>query len=228
MPKVSRPRGKRKPATTTTTATRRQAELSDEEVESGPEATEEDDEGVELKENAEGLLELRPKKKKSKAEAKKHKKSQQIRKKNQKAFFEEMFHEIVQFAHRVFGRNDHEGTEGSELAKFCSEQFGDKFKGVFAANQVPHDIKELKEGYYIVNTDPFHMPGTHWTAIADGLFYDSYDRKSTKLFPYIDLPSTGKNRVTEQKANESNCGERCVAFLVIYHNFGPGPAAKYL
>ena len=181
-----------------------------------------------MKENAEGLLELRPKKKKSKEEAKKHKKAQQSRKKNQKVFFEEMFHEIVQFCHRVFGRNDHQGTDNEELTKFCSEQFGDKFKGVFAANQVPHDLTELKEGYYIVNTDPFHMPGTHWTAIADGLFYDSFDRKSTKLFPYIDLPTTGNNRVTEQKANESNCGERCVAFLVIYHNFGPGPSKKYL
>ena len=193
------------------------------ECESEPEG-----EDVELKENAEGLLELRPKKKKSKEEVKKHKKAQQTRKKSQKVFFEEMFHEIVQFCHGMFGRNDHEGTDSEQLQKFCAEQFGDKFKGVFAANQVPHDLKELKDGYYIVNTDPFHMPGTHWTAIADGLFYDSFDRKSTKLFPYIDLPTTGKNRVTEQKANESNCGERCVAFLVIYHNFGPGPAAKYL
>ncbi len=196
--------------------------------ESYEDVTEPEGEDVELMENAEGLLELRPKKKKSKDEVKKHRKAQQTRKKSQKVFYEEMFHEIVQFAHRAFGRNDHQGTDSEQLQKFCSEQFDDKFKGVFAANQLPHDLKELKEGYYIVNTDPFHLPGTHWTAIADGLFYDSFDRKSTKLFPYVDLPTTGHNRVTEQKSNESNCGERCVAFLVIYHNFGAGPATKYL
>ena len=182
----------------------------------------------ELVENKEGLLELRPRKKKTKDQLQRLNNSRQSEKKNQKVFFEEMFHNIVQFVHKVFGRNVHQGTDNVELYKFCSEQFGEKFKGVFSANQVPHDLTELKQGYYIVNTDPFHMPGTHWTAIADGLFYDSFDRKSTKLFPYIDLPTTSHNRVTEQKTSESNCGERCVAFLVIFHNFGPGTAKKYL
>ena len=180
---------------------------------------------LEVSKNAEGALILKPKKKKSKAEAKRHKEAQKKRKKEKKGFYEEIFHDIVQFVHKIVGRNDHQGTDGEALQGFCAEQFGDKFKGVFAANQIPTD---LKEGYFIVNTDPFSMPGTHWTAAADGLFYDSFDRKSTKLFPGIDLPGTSLNSHTEQRPNESNCGERCIAFLVIHHNFGPGPARDYL
>ncbi len=215
MPKVERTRSKKRAKATKHTEA--QSGSSDEDV-SGL--------SIEISENAEGKLELKaPKKKKSKEQAKRHREAQKQKKKRQKAFYEEVFHDLVQFAHKALGRNAHEGTDTDSLDTFCREQFGDKFRGVFAANQIPSDVRE---GYMIINTDPFSMPGTHWTAIADGLFYDSFDRKSTRLFPSIDLPGTSHNSSTEQKPNESNCGERCIAFLVIHHNFGPGPCRDYL
>jgi len=162
-----------------------------------------------------------------KARNKRHKGLQKARKKE----VQRAFTDIVEFLPTVLPRNNHviEGTAGEDLDRVCRMQFEGKFKGVFAANTHPQD---MSDGYYIINTDPFQLPGVHWTAVAgvDGqqVFYDSYDRKSTQLFPEIVIPGTGSDLNVRQRIKESNCGERCIAFLCCVSEFGIHAAKKYL
>ena len=150
---------------------------------------------------------------------------QKVAKKVVKATVEGCFNDLVMYIASTLPRNQHEGTDGNDLDVFCREHFPHQFKGVFAADTHPTD---MSSGFFIINTDPFKLPGEHWTAVADGLFYDSFDRKSTKLFPEVLLKGTGKNRNTVQRATESNCGERCLAFFVCYNEFGRAACEKYL
>jgi len=162
---------------------------------------------------------------KKKARNKRHKSLQNARKKE----VQDAFKCLVEFIATVVPRNPHDGTTGDDLDKICRMQFGDRFKGVFAASTHPED---MSEGFFIINTNPFSMPGTHWTAVAgvppDVCFYDSFDRKSTTLFPEVVLPVTGNNTTVRQRIKESNCGERCVAFLTCVAEFGIPACKRYL
>ena len=158
-----------------------------------------------------------------------HRQRQKQVKKARKADVQSLFNELVSFIPSVLVRNPHGGTDGDDLAELGKMQFGDKFKGVFAANTHPQD---MSDGFFVINTDAFQMPGVHWTAVAgtpQGVcFYDSFDRKSTQLFPDVVLPGTGKNPSTAQRIEESNCGERCIAWLVCVSEFGIKAAKDYL
>ena len=68
-------------------------------------------------------------------------------------------------------------------------------------------------GYAIVNLDKHDMPGSHWVAMADSMVYDSFGRD-------VGLGETTERDV-EQGRREDNCGQRCVAFLCVYHAYGP-------
>ena len=166
---------------------------------------------------------------KSADQKKVHRQRQKQVKKARKAEVQNAFNDLVAFLPSVLPRNPHAGTNGDDLDKLGKMQFGDKFKGVFAANTHPQD---MSDGFFIINTDPFQMPGVHWTAVAgtpQGIcFYDSYDRKSTQLFPEVVLPGTGKNPSTAQHIEESNCGERCIAWLVCVSEFGIKAAKDFL
>ena len=160
-----------------------------------------------------------------KAHNKRHKNLQKARKKE----VQDSFKCLVEFIATIVPRNPHDGTTGDDLDKICRMQFGDRFKGVFAADTHPTD---MTDGFYIINTDKFAMPGTHWTAVAgvppEIVFYDSFDRKSTILFPEVVLPVTGNSSNMRQRIKESNCGERCVAFLTCVAEFGIPACKKYL
>ena len=162
---------------------------------------------------------------KKKARNKRHKSLQKAHKKE----VQDAFKCLVEFIATVVPRNPHDGTAGDDLEQICRMQFGERFKGVFAADTHP---KDMSEGFYIINTDPFAMPGTHWTAVAgvppEVCLYDSFDRKSTTLFPEVMLPVTGNNAGVRQRIKESNCGERCIAFLTCVAEFGIPACKKHL
>ena len=110
-----------------------------------------------LREEADPVIPSREDRKR--ARNKRHKNLQKARKKE----VQEAFTNLVEFIATIVPRNPHDGTSGDDLDKLCKMQFGDRFKGVFAADTHP---KDMSEGFYIINTDPFAMPGTHWTAVA--------------------------------------------------------------
>ena len=117
-------------------------------------------------------------------------------------------------------------TFSDELAKLSKKLFGDKFKGVFASDEL-NKLKSVEEGYFIFNLDKSDEPGSHWIGIVKTnkgiLVYDSFGRGSKEIIPGIHLLG---NRVkdteddAEQKVFEDNWGARVLSFLKIFDEYG--------
>jgi hypothetical protein len=103
-------------------------------------------------------------------------------------------------------------TYDEDLAARGRELFGAKFNGVY-----PADVTRPFRGYSIVNLDGKNEPGSHWVAEANTLIYDSFGRNGI-------LRGSGVDQYTdpdaEQKVQEDNCGQRCLAWLCVYHDMG--------
>ena len=78
---------------------------------------------------------------KKKARNKRHKSLQKARKKE----VQDAFKCLVEFIATIVPRNPHDGTTGDDLDHICRMQFGDRFKGVFAADTHP---KDMSEGFF--------------------------------------------------------------------------------
>lgn len=116
-----------------------------------------------------------------------------------------------------------------ELKNLCIELFGTKFHGVYTADNLPHLTKKVP--YAIINLDKTGEPGSHWVATAlykkdNLLMYDSFGRKTPDIIPevaekynYVDTDYD-----PEQDEKEYNCGQRCIAWLLVFDNYGYGIA----
>ena len=102
-------------------------------------------------------------------------------------------------------------TYSNTLNNLCSYLFGPLFQGVFARDTLPPKVR-----YAIVNMDRSSESGSHWVAIADNMVYDSFGRD-------VRFKRQMTENDAEQDVLEVNCGQRCVAFLCVYHVMG----AKY-
>ncbi len=126
-------------------------------------------------------------------------------------------------------------TYGGELAKLGKKLFGNKFKGVYASNEVK-DLKETDKGYFIFNLDKRDEPGSHWLGIVKTpkgiMIYDSFGRPSKQIIPSVftlghSISGKPKLRITdteddaEQLITEENCGSRAMSFLKVYDDYGP-------
>jgi hypothetical protein len=122
-------------------------------------------------------------------------------------------------------------TYSNDLEKIGKQLFGNKFRGVFSSDTIP----KMKDGdMAIVNVDTSDMPGSHWTSIVvqngDTYFYDSFGRKAEKLIPSLlglGKPiKEDKKGTAEQKVSQKDCGQRSLAWLLIYENYGPEKALQ--
>ncbi len=103
-------------------------------------------------------------------------------------------------------------TSDVQLLDLCNKLFGPRFKGIYAFD----DTFELKHGELaIFNLDTKKQPGSHCCAVVKDrkhyIVYDSFGR---------DIKLKQKNTLNteddpEQNINESNCGQRSVAWLVV-------------
>jgi hypothetical protein len=118
-------------------------------------------------------------------------------------------------------------TYSNELEKVCRELFGVKFKGVFASDKIPR-LTSLAP-YCILNLDRTGEPGSHWVALAkckDGaMLYDSFGRDDTVIIKNLRFSGNGKiidsdKKDVEQKTKETNCGARCIAWLLVFNDLG--------
>jgi hypothetical protein len=113
-----------------------------------------------------------------------------------------------------------------ELNGVGHKLLGVKFKGVFPADKIPR-LNDLKK-YAILNLDTSKEPGSHWVSIAkDGketYLYDSFGRSHTKIIKGLQYSGNGRIVNTdldaEQDVLETNCGARCLAWLVLFDNWG--------
>lgn len=120
-------------------------------------------------------------------------------------------------------------TTNVELDKFGKGLFGAKWSGVYASDQKPNF--RGKRRYAIMNLDESWMPGSHWIGLvkhqrrrgpSNILVYDSFGRSIKEMLP--DLKLGGRFMDTEddaeQSKQESSCGQRSLAALFVYDQFG--------
>ena len=99
-------------------------------------------------------------------------------------------------------------TYSDQLEKLGKKIIGDKFLGVFLDGEPPEYLKDNE--CVIIN----RKMNQHWVAcinINDNIYtYDSFDRKNY-LGGYGDGDYDG---IPDQEINESNCGQRSLAYLI--------------
>ena len=115
----------------------------------------------------------------------------------------------------------------SELENAGKKIFGDKFKGVYAADTIP--TLDERQPYIIANLDNSDESGSHWVSIVHAgkgkcIFYDSFGRRSTKILKglgkYTSCKIVDTENDKEQHPLEFNCGARCIAFICVCHFLG--------
>jgi len=128
------------------------------------------------------------------------------------------YNENLKMIHRIIGKK---ATTNRELDKIGKFLFGDKYIAAF-----PYDRKpRLKNNQYcIVNTDSSKRKGMHWCAICrvnnTNYFYDSFGRYQSRLIPKLRGKYINSDLDVEQKKIESDCGQRCMAWLCVVHLLG--------
>ncbi len=121
-------------------------------------------------------------------------------------------------------------TMDSQLTAFGKLVIGRTFKGVFASDQIPK-LTGRGTSYMIVNVDKAGMSGSHWLGmVAKGkrvYYYDSFGRPIQSLIPDTarKLRSESKSISSsasepEQSIIEDNCGQRTMAWLILFHRLG--------
>jgi hypothetical protein len=103
-----------------------------------------------------------------------------------------------------------------------------KFKGVFPSDKIPK-LNDLSP-YCILNLDKSTESGSHWIALAkmpnsnDSLVYDSFGRDYRKIIPNLNLSGNGRidntDKDSEQEILETDCGARCLAWLLVFDKQG--------
>jgi hypothetical protein len=127
----------------------------------------------------------------------------------------------------------------SDLLGIGRKLFKVKFKGVFPSDKIPK-LNDLSP-YCILNLDKSSQSGSHWIALAklphlypsgnsDTIIYDSFGRDYKRIIPNIQYSGNGtiKNtdRDKEQKPLQTDCGARCLAWLLVFDNYGSAAAQK--
>lgn len=113
-------------------------------------------------------------------------------------------------------------TYDIELYQFAKRIFDNKFIDV-----CPLDKISNKVGYSIVNLDKTGQPGFHWIAMIKKpnnkvIIYDSLgtlnELNTIKEIQILRPRFIDDDQ--EQNIKETNCGQRCIAFLCIYDMLG--------
>ena len=118
------------------------------------------------------------------------------------------------------------------IDKYSKLLFQSKYKGCYAQNEK----FELKQGYYIINTDIASGPGLHWVSLIItpkiAYIYDSFSRDPKKLLPHL-LQHLTKYKIVssdrkdkEQRGDSAICGHNCLAFLLVAQKLGVRSAIK--
>ena len=113
----------------------------------------------------------------------------------------------------------HMNTTGEDDLKIAGlKLFGNMFKGVFAADEMTVPRMLLDKQCCICNLSPRASGGSHWIALAqdkdDLLIHDSFGRV------VADGDVIHSESDPEQSLLQMNCGQRCLAWLCIFQQFG--------
>jgi len=139
---------------------------------------------------------------------------------------EKIYNEYVKKIISIFGNKE---TTTTILNNIGYKLFKNKYKGTYASNQVP--LLNNKQPYCIINVDKSNMQGSHWVAVAyknkKVYVYDSFGRKTKSLIPHFRYKIYQDTEYDpEQNKSEDNCGQRCLAWLLIFDKYGPKKALQ--
>lgn len=123
-------------------------------------------------------------------------------------------------------------TYDDQLREYGTELFKKKFHGVYMRDRIPRTFSRARP-YGVLNLDKFSEPGSHWIAVAylgPGclLVYDSFgaQHKVPQELLHVYPLSETTDPDAEQLAHEDNCGARVMAWLLVFHKYGPAEAKK--
>ena len=127
--------------------------------------------------------------------------------------------------------NNHSTTFSTELNRIGKYLLGNKFKGVFSADNIP---TLQNEQYCIVNLDRSYESGSHWVSLArknnKTYFFDSFGRNDKQILPLLSKSGNGKILNTDsdpdQRISEYNCGQKSIGFLVFFELYGEEKALE--
>lgn len=119
-------------------------------------------------------------------------------------------------------------TYMDDLERVGRKLLGTKFKGVYPSDKIPK-LNDLRQ-YCILNLDNSKQKGSHWVALAkkensnNSLIYDSFGRCHTKILPNLQYSGNGRiqntDRDIDQKIEETDCGARSMAWLLLFDKYG--------
>ena len=110
------------------------------------------------------------------------------------------------------------GDKLDGIAKHVLRKTNSNYLGVFARDQLPNLHSVSYPCCFICNTDPAHLPGTHWVSFYLSApncieFFDSYGmHPSTYGFT---ITITSHNTLQFQSLHSHVCGEYCIYYLYI-------------
>ena len=119
-------------------------------------------------------------------------------------------------------------TDNFELMQFGKQLLGEKFADVYSSDQRPALSKN--KPYAILNTKPMSSGGEHWIGLAripttgKVMHYDSFGRSHRQLFPDRWEDAVNTELDAEQDDRKTECGQRSLAWLLLFDKLGPSAA----
>ena len=139
---------------------------------------------------------------------------------------EQLYNQIL--TKQIYPLTGDKSTYMDDLDRVGRKLLSIKFKGVFPSDKIPK-LNDLKP-YCILNLDKSTESGSHWIALAkihgknSSLVYDSFGRSNKKIIPALKNSGNGTivdtDRDAEQEIIETDCGARCLAWLVLLDKHG--------
>jgi hypothetical protein len=113
----------------------------------------------------------------------------------------------------------------AEIDKILRSICGDMFIGVFARDRLPNTTR--RPALMVINTDPVHQPGTHWTAVyidkeGYGEHFDSLGQPPNKTVEGYMKRYCRRWIISERQLQtliSRYCGHYCV-FYCCYRSIG--------
>lgn len=119
-------------------------------------------------------------------------------------------------------------TDSLQLTKLGKHLFGQKWSGVYAADQKAN--WKGSQRYAIYNLDPSYLGGSHWVSVIKEngkiLFYDSFGRPAKQILPDLGGSVVNTEPDAEQTDKQENCGQRALSAIFIYDQFGKAAFLK--
>lgn len=112
-------------------------------------------------------------------------------------------------------------TSNIELDNLCKKLFEELYVGSFPSDRIPN-LKPYECA--IINSDQSNQSGTHWLTILQNpagtlLKYNSFG--DTQASVVVNISSAlNADLDSEQKTIENNCGQRSIAWLLVYYLHG--------